>query len=116
MSGERMPWVPQRGDLVLILLEPQTQPEHAWRSPALVLSPARYNDRTGLAVVCPTAAVARGYPFEVPIPDGLPLFGAVLADQVRSLDWRMRQAELACRLPERVVLEVLQKLGTLVAP
>ncbi len=109
-----MPWAPQRGDVVWISFSPQAGHEQAGRRPAAVLSPQRYNDKVGLAVLCPITSALKGYPFEVPLPADLPVHGVVLADQVKSLDWRIRQAELACRLPEEVVLEVLQKLNTLV--
>jgi mRNA interferase MazF len=67
----------------------------------------------GLAVFCPVTSQVKGYPFEVLIPPGLPVSGAVLSDQVKSLDWRAREAEPVCSLPGEVVAEVLGKLGTL---
>lgn len=109
-----MPWAPQRGDVIWISFNPQAGHEQAGRRSAVVLSPQRYNDKVGLAVLCPITNVLKGYPFEVSLPADLPVDGVVLADQVKSLDWRIRQAEFACRLPEEVVLEVLQKLNTLV--
>ena len=83
------------------------------RRPALVVSPALYNGRAGLALMCAIVERAKGYPFEVPLPDGLPVAGVVLADQLRSADWRARRAELACRVPPRVVADVLAKLKPL---
>lgn len=79
----------------------------------LILSPLAYNRKVGLAILCPVASHIKGYPFEVLIPDGLPIHGAILADQVKSLDWRARDAELICRLPPGIVAEVLGKLLTL---
>ncbi|MCX5803061.1 MAG: type II toxin-antitoxin system PemK/MazF family toxin, partial [Proteobacteria bacterium] len=81
--------------------------------PALVLSPANYNGKVGLAILCPLTNQIKGYPFEVLVPSGLSITGAILADQVKSLDWRARSVELICSLPSRTVTEVLQKLGTL---
>lgn len=78
-----------------------------------MLSPAAYNGRVGLALMCPITSQIKGYPFEVSIPDGLPVTGVVLSDQVKSLDWRVRRAERMCALPRPVVAEVLQKLGAL---
>jgi mRNA interferase MazF len=101
-------YIPGRGDVVWISLNPQ-----AGRRPALVLSPAAYNGKVGLAILCPVTSQVKGYPFEVLIPDGLPAKGAVLADQVKSLDWRARRAELMCSLPSETVAEVLHKLGVL---
>jgi mRNA interferase MazF len=77
------------------------------------LSPLAYNQKVGLAILCLVTSHVKGYPFEVLIPDGLPINGAILADQVKSLDWRARDAELICRLPSGTVAEVLGKLLTL---
>jgi mRNA interferase MazF len=107
--------VPQRGDVVWITLNPQTGHEQAGRRPAVILSLGAYNGKVGLAVLCPVTSQVKGYPFEVLIPGGLPVTGAILADQVKSLDWRARNAELICTLPSGTVSEVLQKLGTLLS-
>ena len=104
-------YVPARGEAVWISLHPQAG--HRW--PAVVLSPATYNGRVGLAVFCPITHQRKGYPFEVAIPSGLRVTGVVLADQVKSLDWRTRQAELICALPAETVAEVLAKLATLLS-
>jgi mRNA interferase MazF len=106
-------YIPQRGDAVWITLNPQAGHEQAGRRPASVLSPAAYNGKVGLAILCPITNQIKGYPFEVSIPAGLTVSGVILADQVKSLDWRARNAELICTLPEETVTEVLQKLGTL---
>lgn len=82
----------------------------------MVISPTAYNRKVGLAIVCPITTRTKGYPFEANIPEGLPVHGVVLCDQVRSLDWRARKVERICALPRTVTLEVLNKLGTLVGP
>lgn len=105
--------IPDRGDVVWISFNPQAGHEQAGRRPALVLSPAAYNGRVGLALLCPITNQIKGYPFEVRIPDGLPVSGTVLADEVKSLDWRARDADLMCRLSRDTVGEVLGKLRTL---
>jgi mRNA interferase MazF len=105
--------VPERGDVCWITLAPQAGHEQAGRRPAVVLSPRAYNGRVGLALLCPITSQVKGYPFEVLIPSGLPVSGAVLSDQVKSLDWRARSAERICSLPPAVMVEVLGKLGTL---
>ena len=79
----------------------------------MVLSPREYNGRAGLAILCPVTNRVKGYPFEVRLPEGLPITGAVLSDQVRSLDWRARRASLICELPEETTDEVLGKLAPL---
>jgi mRNA interferase MazF len=106
-------YVPERGDVVWITLTPQAGHEQAARHPAVVLSPLAYNGKVGLALLCPLTNQIKGYPYEVLMPAGLPVSGAILADQVKSLDWRVRQAEWLCRLPQDVIDEVLDKLGTL---
>ena len=108
-------YVPQRGDVVWIALNPQSGHEQAGRRPAVVLSPGIYNEIVELAIFCPVTNQIKGYPFEVLMPDGLPVSGVILADQIKSLDWRVRDAEWICTLPPRVVVEVLQKLGTLLS-
>jgi len=105
--------IPERGDVVWITLNPQAGREQAGRRPAVVLSPAAYNGKVGLAILCPITREIKGYPFEVHIPSGLGVSGVILADQVKSLDWRARRAELAGTLPAATVAEVLQKLNTL---
>ena len=109
----RQGYVPERGDVVWITLTPQAGHEQARRRPAVVLSPLAYNGKVGLALLCPLTTQIKGYPYEVLIPAGLPVGGAILADQIKSLDWRVRQVEWVCRLPQDVTDEVLGKLGTL---
>lgn len=108
-------YVPRRGDVVWITPAPQAGHEQATRRPAVVLSPQEYNAKTGLAILCPVTGQVKGYPFEVRLPVGLPVTGAILSDQVKSLDWRALGGELICRLPGEVTSEVLAKLSTLLA-
>ncbi|HEY3230400.1 MAG TPA: endoribonuclease MazF [Roseiflexaceae bacterium] len=114
--GKRMTYIPDRGDAVWITLNPQAGHEQAGRRPAVVLSPAQYNGRVSLALLCPLTTQIKGYPFEVVLPPNLAVTGAVLSDQVKSLDWRVRKAEYICTLPEAVIMEILQKLNTLLGP
>ncbi|HKP54341.1 MAG TPA: type II toxin-antitoxin system PemK/MazF family toxin [Chloroflexia bacterium] len=107
-------YIPERGDAVWITLNPQVGHEQAGRRPAIVLSPAQYNGKVGLAIVCPITNQNKGYPFEVAIPDGVGVTGVILADHVRSVDWYARMVELICPLPKDVVDEVLAKLYTLI--
>jgi mRNA interferase MazF len=108
-----MAYIPERGDLAWITLAPQAGHERAGRRPAVVLSPAAYNGKVGLAILCPVTRQVKGYPFGVEMPSGSAVDGVILADQVKSLDWRAREAEFVDRLPEVTVREVLQKLDTL---
>jgi mRNA interferase MazF len=107
------PYVPRRGDVVWISLNPQAGREQAGRRPALILSPHAYNAKVGLALLCPITSQIKGYPFEVAVPAGLPVAGVVLSDHIKSLDWRARKAEWACSLPLQTTAEVLAKLQTL---
>ena len=109
----RSVYVPQRGDVVRITLNPQAGPEQAGRRPAVILSPAAYNAKVGSALLCPITSQIKGYPFEVVIPPGLGVSGAILADQVKSLDWQARQAELIYALLPPTTSEILQKIGAL---
>jgi len=74
------------------------------------ISPAAYNAKTGLALCCPITSRAKGYPFECALPPGLPIQGVVLADQIRSLDWRARRATSICKLPADVLDEVVARI------
>jgi mRNA interferase MazF len=109
-----MAYVPERGDVVWITCNPQAGHEQAGRRPAVVLSPKAYNGKVGLALFCPVTSQVKGYPFEVAIPQGLPVNGVILSDQVKSLDWQARNAEKACALPDKVIVMVLQKVRALI--
>ena len=115
MVGSRA-YVPERGDLVWLSLNPQAGHEQAGRRPALVVSPAVYNGKSGLALFCPVTNHVKGYPFEVVVPDNLPVQGTILSDQVRSFDWRARQAEPICHLPDSTTSEVLARVTALLSP
>lgn len=108
-----MAYVPNQGDLIWLTFNPQAGHEQAGRRPALVLSPASYNGKVGLAILCPITNQEKGYPFEVKIPAGLGVTGVILADQVKSMDWRVRQAEYIDQLPARIHQQVLAKLSVL---
>jgi mRNA interferase MazF len=111
--SRRREYIPERGDAVWIALDPQKGHEQAGRCPALVLSPSAYNGRVGLALLCPITSRVKGYPFEVPLPAGSPVVGVVGADQVKSLDWRARKAGRIGAISEQVVVQVLERLQTL---
>ena len=106
-------FVPERGDIVLVTFAPRAGRKRAGRRPAIVLSPQAYNARVGLAIFCPIVTEAKGYPFEVLLPAGLPVQGAILADQAESFDWRALRAERIGFLPPSAVEEVLGKLRAL---
>ncbi len=101
------PFVPERGDLVWLDVDPQGGHEQPGRRPAVVISPAAYNRLLGLALLCPITTRRKGYLWEVPLPDGLPVNGYILTDQLRSLDWRARRAEWISRLDPASVARVV---------
>ncbi len=106
-------YVPDRGDAIWLHFDPQLGHEQSGHRPALVLSPARYNERAGLAILCPITSRKKGHPFEVELPPEGRVSGVVLADQVKSVDWRARRAELIERLPDTLTDQALAKLATL---
>ena len=106
-------YIPDRGDAVWINMNPQAGHEQVGRRPAIVLSPISYNRKVGLALFCPVTSQIKGYPFEVNIPSGLKVTGAVLSDQVKSLDWKIRNTEFYDKIPDTVIIEILKKLGVL---
>jgi len=108
-----MTYAPERGDIVRIRFNPQSGHEQAGCRTALVLSPLKYNAKTGLFICCPVTSQEKGYPFEVKIPKGLPVSGIILSDQVKSLDWQARQAEFLCVIPEAIINTVIDKLSLL---
>ncbi len=109
-----MAYIPDRGDAVWLQFDPQAGHEQRGHRPALVLSPVSYNGRTGLAILCPITSQEKGYPFEVRLPDKLKLSGVILADQVKSLDWRVRRATFIGKVPQATLTEATQKLATLI--
>jgi mRNA interferase MazF len=109
-------YVPERGDVVWLQFDPQAGHEQAGKRPALVLSPSAYNGRVGLALLCPITSQRKGYPFEVPLPAGMKIQGVVLADQIKSLDWRIRRAERVDGVPHAVLDEAVAKVRVLLEP
>ncbi len=107
---------PARGDVVWLNFNPQAGHEQAGRRPALVVSATAYNVKVGLALCCPITNQVKGFPFEVLIPTDLPVAGAILCDQIKSVDWRARNAQHLCTLPEDVVKQVLAKMEVLLRP
>jgi mRNA interferase MazF len=108
-------YVPERGDVVWLNFTPQAGHEQAGHRPALVLSPVAYNGKTGLMLCCPITSQVKGYPFEVPLSPDAGVRGVVLSDQVKSLDWRARQARHKGTASKHVVGQTLACVRTLLA-
>lgn len=105
-------YVPESGDVVWLGFDPQAGHGQAGRRPALVVSPASYNGKTGLMVCCPMSTKVKGHPFEVVFEiDGAP--SAVLTDQVKSLDWKVRNARKKAVVPNSVMAHVRAKIKAL---
>jgi mRNA interferase MazF len=107
-------YVPDRGDIVWLQFNPQSGHEQSGKRPALTLSPKGYNQKVGLAIFCPITNQEKGYPFEVRVR-GNKISGVVLADQVKSLDWRKREAEFIVKAPSIVINEAIELLKTLIS-
>lgn len=105
--------VPDRGDVVWLTFDPQAGHEQSGRRPALVLSPKNYNEKSSLALVCPITNQSKQYPFEIAIAGKAPVTGYVLADHVKSVDWRTRSSEWIGVMPEPVVRAVLDSVTLL---
>ncbi|OJW50561.1 MAG: mRNA-degrading endonuclease [Alphaproteobacteria bacterium 41-28] len=107
------PYVPQQGDIVWIELDPSLGSEMKKTRAAVVLSPIDYNKKVGLALICPITSYQKGYPFEVELSSKAKIKGVILADQVKSLDWRARKAKFEEKVPQNVILEVVEKISAL---
>ena len=109
-------YVPEAGDIIWLNFNPQAGHEQAGHRPALVLSPAAYNAKTSLMLCCPMTTQIKNYPFEVliagPVPNAVP--SVVLADQVKSLDWRKRRAKRKGAVSPDELADVRAKLRALV--
>lgn len=108
----RRQYVPDAGDVVWLDFTPQTGREQAGHRPALVLSPATYNGKTSLMVCCPMTTQIKNYPFEVVITGTQQ--SVVLADQVKSLDWRSRNATQKGRVSPAELADVRAKIRALI--
>lgn len=106
-------YIPDAGKFIWLSFDPQAGHEQRGRRPALVLSQKTYNRRSGLALVCPVTSQSKDYPFEVAVPDGCGVTGFVLADHVKSVDYKARRALRAGRCAADSVDEVLARLAPL---
>jgi mRNA interferase MazF len=106
-------YTPEQGDIVRLKLNPQKGHEQSGRRPAVVMSPSSYNSKAGLAIFCPITSKEKGYPFEVSLPGKCPVKGVILADQVKSFDWRSRNVEYICSISTLTLKDVSNKLKVL---
>jgi len=113
--SNRKTYIPDQGDLIWLEFNPQAGHEQAGLRPALVISPASYNGAVGLALMCPITSKIKGYPFEVILSKKFKVRGAILSDQVKNLDWRIRKAKLIAKAPDEVVREVIEKIQAIIS-
>ena len=106
-------YIPEQGDIVWITLDPTTGHEQKGRRPAVVLSARGYNSVTGLAIVCPVTSITKGYPFEVSLKEEA-ITGVVLADQVKSVDWKARKATFLGRASKATVAAIKERVQALI--
>ena len=104
-------WVPDTGDIAWLQFDPQAGHEQAGHRPALVLSPLRYNQKRGMMICCPMTSQIKGYVFEVVASHNPP--SVILADQIKSLDWRARGATKKGRVSAEVLADVRAKIRSL---
>ncbi|WP_293445742.1 endoribonuclease MazF [Persephonella sp.] len=110
-SGKR--YIPDSGDIVWLDFDPQVGREQSKRRPALCMSPKIYNEKSGLAIFCPITSISKGYPFEVEI-NTEQIKGVILADQVRSLDYKERKAQFVENAPTSVLEKVKEYICLLI--
>ena len=108
-----MSYIPNRGDIVWLNFTPQSGHEQMGTRPALILSPEKYNKKTGLAVCCPITSNVKGYPFEVAI-SGKKINGVVLSDHLKNLDWKVRKARFIEKAPKESLEQCLMKISALI--
>ncbi|GMO36270.1 MAG: endoribonuclease MazF [Termitinemataceae bacterium] len=106
-------YIPDRGDIIWLDFDPQSGHEQKGKRPALVLSPKDYNKKVGLGIFCPITSHIKNYPFEVEIKN-VKISGAILSDQIKSLDWIKRNASFIIKAPEEKTEEVAQKATILI--
>jgi mRNA interferase MazF len=107
-------YIPRRGDIVWLTFTPQAGHEQAGRRPAFVVSPYEYNKKAGLFLVCPITSQIKGYPFEVRISSKSGINGVILADQIKSLDWKSRKVEFIESAAKELIDAVSARLSLLI--
>lgn len=107
-------YIPDRGDIVWLNFTPQAGHEQRGKRPALILSPKIYNEKTSLCLCLPITSKIKGYPFEVMLPEDLPIQGVILSDQIKNLDFSVREVSFVCKVNSHVVGSVQKNIWALV--
>ena len=106
-------YIPDRGDIVWLNFDPQSEHEQKEKRPAIVISPKEYNEKVGLGLFCPMTSKVKNYPFEVKI-DNEKISGVILSDQIKSLDWKTREIEFIVHESSEKLEEIINKINTLI--
>lgn len=104
-------YIPKKGDFIAVSFDPQSGHKQRGRRPALVVSNTLFNEKTGLATVCPLTTTDRGYPFHVPVPKDQSLTGFVMVEQIKSIDYQARKAKFIEKASDEVLDAVLSILA-----
>ena len=107
-------YIPQRGDIVWLNFNPQKGHEQRGKRPAVILSPKIYNEKTSLCLCLPITSKKKGYPFEVALPSSLPIEGVVLTDQIKSLDFSVRDITYICKAPNKMIQDIQKNVLALI--
>jgi mRNA interferase MazF len=106
---------PERGHFVYLDFTPHAGTEQGGRRPALVLSPKKFNIATSLMVACPVTNQVKGSPWEVPLPPGVGVTGAVLSNQFRTVDWLARNTDFRSEATDEIMAEVLGRIEAILS-
>jgi mRNA interferase MazF len=106
-------YIPRKGDFIWLNFDPQSGLEQKGRRTAIIVSNTLFNEKTGLAFACPTTTKDRSYPFHLNIPEGLPVHGVIMADQVKSIDYKSRKAAFIAQAPKDLVDDILAILDAI---
>ncbi len=106
-------YIPSRGDIVYLDFNPTKGHEQRGYRPAFVISPYIYNQKTSLGLFLPITSQQKGYPFEVVLPSELKTYGVILTDQIKCLDWKVRNVQFVETVPESIVEEVQARIEPL---
>ena len=108
-------YTPDRGDIVWLNFTPQAGHEQKGKRPALILSPKIYNEKTSLCICLPITSTIKGYPFEIKLPENLEVQGVILSDQIKSLDFFIRDVSFICKVDDNIMSQVQQNILALIA-
>mgnify|MGYP001598529071 CR=1 FL=1 len=107
-------YIPSRGDVILINCDPQSGQEQSGFRPSLVLSQYAYNKATGMVLVCPITSSKGLHKLQIEIPEGFKVSGVIIADQIKSFDFKERNGKEYCKLPDKFVLKIVDILSKII--